>query len=183
MPTLALQVKADFANVTRLVPTGGVDAALLLGLECNSCREKHPNPVVMDPSNVDDMQKSRGEANLVITCPACRRENSASYVVRKPGSKGDGKMGEVAPWTEITVDVGAAPAWHTLATIEFRGITPLDPVVDTLLPDDATWTCYGTDSNTAFTDVQFDDGEWHDYDDKTSEEVAITDVAFRWLKV
>ena len=182
MPTLALQLKGDFQNVTRLVPTGGVDAALLLNLECNSCREQHPNAVAFEPSNVDEMQKSRGEANLVINCPACRRENSATFIVKKPGSKDEGKLGEVSPWSEVAADDGA-PEWHTICSLDFRGITPLDPSIDNVLPDDATWTCYGTESNTPFTDVQFEEGEWHDYDDKASDEVGITDVAFRWQKV
>lgn len=181
MPTLALQVQADLQNVTRLTPTDGVDAALLLGLECTSCHEQHPNAVALDPSNVDELQRSRGEANLIVNCPSCRHENSATYVVRKPGSKDDPKLGEIAPWSEIVSD--ESRGWQTLCTVDFRGMTPLDPSIDTLLPDGASWTCYGAESGTPFTDVQFEEGEWHDYDEKASDEVGIADVAFRWQKV
>lgn len=181
MPSLALQLQADFQNVTHLVPSNGVDAALLLGLECTSCREKHPNPVALEPSSIVELQRSRGEANLVVNCPNCRRENSASYVVRKPGSKEETQPGEISPWTEI--DAEDQNEWHTLCTVEFRGIQPLDPTIDTVLPDGVTWMCRGTDSNTPFADVQFEDGEWHDYDEKANDEVGITDVALRWQKV
>ncbi|KAI3624004.1 hypothetical protein GLX27_002761 [Malassezia furfur] len=181
MPSLALQAKAELQNVTDLVPSNGVDAALLLGLECNSCHEKHPNAVALDPSNVDELQRSRGEANLIVNCPSCRRENSATYVVRKPGSKGDLKLGEIAPWTALTAD--GAGNWQTLCTVDFRGMTPLAPEIDTLLPDGATWSCTGTESSTPFTDVQFEDGEWHDYDEKAGVEVGVVDVQFRWQKV
>jgi len=182
MPHLALQLKGDFVNVTRFVPAEGVDAALLLPVECTGCREAHPNAVAMEPSNIAELQKSRGEANLVINCPACRRENSATFVVRKPGSKDESGLGEVSPWSEIVPDDGA-PAWHTLCTIDFRGINPLDVRIDGLLTESSSWTCAGSESGTLFTDMVFEEGEWHDYDDKAGDEVAITDVEFRWVKL
>ncbi|WFD44128.1 hypothetical protein MPSI1_002794 [Malassezia psittaci] len=181
MPTLALKVQADLQNVTRLIPSDGVDSAILIKLECNSCRETHPNAVLLDPSNVAEMQRGRGEANLVMQCPNCRHENSATYVVRKPGGKGDLKLGEIAPWSEL--DAEKMSQWQTLCTVDFRGLTPLEPQIDALLPDGATWTCYGTESGTKFADVQFEDGEWHDYDEKAGDEVGIADVRFQWQKI
>ena len=181
MPNLALQLKGEFTNVTRLVPAEGVDAAILLQIECTSCHEKHPKLVAIEPSNVVEMQKSRGSANLIVNCPSCRRENSASFVVRKPGSKDEGKMGEVAPWSEI--DMSAGPDWHTLCTVEFRGMQPIDPSIQELLTDSSSWKCVGTESGTPFTDVQFEDGEWHDYDEKAGEEVRMTDIELRWQRV
>lgn len=183
MPTLALQIQAEYQNVTGLVPADGVESALMLRLECTSCREVHPNLVALDPANVDELSKSRGEANLVVSCPACRKENSASYVVRKPGSKEDAKMGEIAPWTPLKAQDDAAPTFHTLCTVEFRGLNPLDVKIDELLPPSHQWACTGTESGTTFSDVQFEDGEWHDYDDEAGDEVGITDVAIRWQKV
>ncbi|KAL4400274.1 hypothetical protein ACI68E_003191 [Malassezia pachydermatis] len=120
MPHLALQIKGDFANVTRFVPAEGVDAALLIPIECTHCHEAHPKAVALDPSNVDETEKSRGEVNLLVNCPACRRENTATFVVKKPGSKEDGKLGEVSPYAEIVTDDDNGPTWHTLCTVEFR---------------------------------------------------------------
>ncbi|WFD32455.1 hypothetical protein MSPP1_003503 [Malassezia sp. CBS 17886] len=159
MPKLALQLLADLQN------------------------EQHPNPVSLDPANVAELRRSSGEANLVMSCSSCRRENSASFVVRKPGGKGDAGFGEVAPWSEIVATEDGVPSWQTLCTVEFRGVAPVDSTVDSLLPDSETWSCCGAESGTPFTDVVFDDGEWHDYDEKAGDEVGITDVQLRWQKV
>ena len=176
MPTLALQLQADFGQVVGLVPADGVEAALLLPIECTSCHEAHPNPVALEPSNLTDMQKSRGTANLVVHCPSCRRENSATFVV--PSSRSD-----ASPWTPAAPDVDHTTGWHTLCTIDFRGMNPLDPSIDALLPESNSWTCSGAESSTPFTDVQFDDGEWHDYDDKAGDEVSITDVQLSLIHI
>lgn len=175
MPSFALQFRGALTNVSGLVPAEGVDAALLIPMECTSCHEEHPNPVALEASNVAEMQKSRGVANLVMHCPGCRRENAATFVVSKSE-----KLGEVSPWSAIDTDGD----WATLCTIEFRGMQPRTPTIHGLLTDSSSWTCRGTESGTPFTDVQFEeDGEWHDYDDKAGDEVSITEVELRWLKV
>lgn len=183
MPSLALQIQADCSQVVGLVPAEGVDAALLLSIECTSCHEAHPKPVALEPSHQADLQRSRGTANLVVHCPSCRRENSASFVVRQPGSRKDPAPGEVSPWTPVVSDADHTMGWHTLCTIDFRGMQPLATPIDALLTDSSSWTCRGAESSTLFTDVQFEDGEWHDYDDQAGDEVSITDVQVRWLKV
>ena len=99
MPSFALQFRGALTNVSGLVPAEGVDAALLIPIECTSCHEEHPNAVALEPSNVDEMQKSRGVANLVMHCPGCRRENAATFVVSKAE-----KLGEVSPWSAIDTD-------------------------------------------------------------------------------
>ena len=62
MPHLALQLKGDFVNVTRFVPAEGVDAALLLPVECTGCREAHPNAVVRN--YVSDIREMADRAGL-----------------------------------------------------------------------------------------------------------------------
>lgn len=181
MPNLALQLKGDLQNVTELVPADSLEAELLVSLKCTSCQEEHPRPVALVPSSVVEMQKSRGEATLVINCAGCRRENSASYVVKSSGGKEEGGLGKSAPWTPIIA--GDAPSWQTLCTVEFRGIEPLDPAIDGLLADSSSWKCKGTESGTPFNEVEFEDGEWHDYDEKAGDEVGITDVEVRWQRV
>ena len=56
MPSFALQFRGALTNVSGLVPAEGVDAALLIPIECTSCHEAHPNAVALEPSNVDEMQ-------------------------------------------------------------------------------------------------------------------------------
>lgn len=183
MPNLALQVEGDFQGVTQLEPAGGVDSEMLLRVKCTSCQDEHPRPVVLLASNVEEMQKSRGEANLVISCPTCRKENSAKFVVKSAGNKGDAKFGEASPWSPISPEPDSAPAFHTLCTIDFRGMEPLNTSVDDLLTDSSAWKCMGSSSKTLFDDVSFDDGEWHDYDEKAGDEVSIVDGTLRWKKV
>ena len=38
------------------------------------------------------------------------------------------------------------------------------------------WLATGLESGTKFTAIDLSDGEWYDYDDKTSEEVSIKDL-------
>jgi len=40
------------------------------------------------------------------------------------------------------------------------------------------WEAKGLESTTTFSGIDLQDGEWYDYDEKTSEEVSIKDV--RW---
>ncbi|PKI85762.1 hypothetical protein MVES1_000034 [Malassezia vespertilionis] len=183
MPNLALQVRADFEGVTGLVPEDGVHAEIMFPVTCISCHETHRNPVSLDPAGDVEMQKGRGTANLVMSCANCRREMSASFIVPKPGSKKDAKPGEISPYHEIAPVADARAAWHTLCTVEFRGMNPEDAQVDTLLAGDAKWACRGDESGTPFGDVEFDEGEWHDYDDKAGDEVGITEVKLQWKRV
>lgn len=177
MPNFALQLQGAFTNAEGLVPADGVGAALLVRVECTSCHEMHPNAVTLDPANVDELHTGRGEANLVISCPLCRRENSATFVVKKPGAKGEGKLGEVSPYTPVSEG-----GFGTVCTVEFRGLQPHEPGIDDVLPEGTAWACTGT-SGTPFGEVQFEDGEWHDYDENAGDEVSITDVQMRWHRV
>ena len=38
------------------------------------------------------------------------------------------------------------------------------------------WTTKGLESNTVFSGVELDQGEWYDYDEKAGEEVSIKDI-------
>ena len=44
------------------------------------------------------------------------------------------------------------------------------------------WLAVGLDSRTKFAGVELDQGEWFDYDEKTSEEVSIKDVKWEITK-
>lgn len=38
------------------------------------------------------------------------------------------------------------------------------------------WQAVGAESGTKFTGIDLTEGEWYDYDEKTSEEVSVTGV-------
>lgn len=48
------------------------------------------------------------------------------------------------------------------------------------LPDDyqGDWKASGLESGTKFTSIDLTEGEWFEYDEKSSEEVSIKDIKF-----
>lgn len=114
---LALQLKAQFTNVTSLHPTDP-DHTLMLRLKCTSCHEQHPKLVGVTPSDSHEMTKgARGSANLVMSCAFCKKESSA-------------KFEEPPLWRQIDAGDGGAE-WKTLCVLDFRGLEPVgfDPSV------------------------------------------------------
>lgn len=47
-----------------------------------------------------------------------------------------------------------------------------------LIPDQGEWEAKGTESSTLFAGIDLSDGEWYDYDEKTSEEVSIKETSW-----
>lgn len=45
-----------------------------------------------------------------------------------------------------------------------------------------TWSCSSTQSKTKFDEVEFDGGEWTDYDETGSVPVSIMELEGRWVK-
>lgn len=65
---LALQLKAQFNNVTDLKPQEE-DYTLMIRTKCSSCHEEHSKTVGVTPSDQHEMTKgARGSANLVMSC-------------------------------------------------------------------------------------------------------------------
>ncbi|CBQ69899.1 conserved hypothetical protein [Sporisorium reilianum SRZ2] len=168
MPKLALQLKAQFTNVTHLLPSDP-DHTLMLKLKCTSCHEEHSKLVGVTPSDEHEMTKgARGSANLVMSCSFCKKESSAKF--EEPTTK-------EPLWRPINADEQGA-TWQTLCVLDFRGLEPVgfDP--------SGAWTCKGLESGTTFDSVEFDDGvEWMDYDEKAGDEVSIMELEHRWQRV
>ena len=77
----------------------------------------------------------------------------------------------------IEADADSAPKWQTLCVLDFRGIEPVS------FSPQGTWVCKGIESGTKFDDVEFEDGEWMDYDEKAAQEVAISELSSQWKRV
>ncbi|POW17464.1 hypothetical protein PSHT_06382 [Puccinia striiformis] len=43
-------------------------------------------------------------------------------------------------------------------------------------PQHGEWNCKGAESGTKFKKIEFDDGEWHDYDEKSGLPVSVTNI-------
>ncbi|CCF50288.1 hypothetical protein NDA11_001103 [Ustilago hordei] len=170
MPRLALQLRAQFTNVTSLLPSDP-DHTLMLKLKCSSCHEEHSKLVGVTPSDQHEMTKgARGSANLVMSCNFCKKESSAKF---------DEPTQKEPLWKTIEADQDSGAEWQTLCVLDFRGLEPVgfDP--------QGQWTCKGTDSGTVFDKVEFEeDGtEWLDYDEKAGQEVSIMELESRWQRV
>ncbi|EPQ27217.1 uncharacterized protein PFL1_05140 [Pseudozyma flocculosa PF-1] len=167
MPKFALQLQAQFTNVTSLLPGDG-DYTLMVKTKCTSCHEVHPKLIGITPSDEKELQKGRDTANLVMKCNFCKKEASAKF--DEPTSK--------APlYRPIEANEDSGAEFQTLCVLEFRGLEPVEFVPQ------GTWTCKGLSSGTVFDAVEFDDGkEWMDYDEKAGDEVSIMELESRWQR-
>lgn len=155
--------------VLNAVPSGVTDIGFVDSLEqpfeftfkirCNSCREVHGNDVNINQYEKHSIQGSRGEANFVFRCKNCKRESSANVTTTKNNYNIENSGKNV-----------------TLLKMDPRGIDFVEfvPV--------GQFRCKG-ESGTAFDEVELEDGEWYDYDEKSGEEVSITDVKWDIIKV
>ncbi|CAO1626293.1 unnamed protein product [Sympodiomycopsis kandeliae] len=166
MPRLALQIRAQFENVTNLRPSSD-DYVLMVKTKCNSCQEEHPKLVGIQPGSEVEISGGRGVADLVMKCQFCKRESSAKF--EEPTSK--------APlWRPYTVSEDGGAEWQTLCILDARGLDLIgwDP--------EGTWSCSSTESKTKFEEVEFDSNEWTDYDENGNVPVSIMELEGRWVK-
>jgi len=161
MVRLLLSIKATLENVTNLVPAAD-DFEFFFGVKCTSCNEPHPKIVSLNRFEEHEVSTGkRSSAHFVWRCGHCKRESSAKFdPSSSPRSYSADANGQYAPF--ITIDCRG---------LEF---TSFDP--------QGVWKCVGTESGTPFTEVEFDNGEWVDYDEKTKEPVGISEIESEWSR-
>ncbi|KAK9446796.1 uncharacterized protein V1518DRAFT_423079 [Limtongia smithiae] len=161
---LALAISAELTGVTDLHPVDSADTPYTYSftVQCTSCREIHPNAVEVTAWESHELSGSRGEANFVWRCRACRRESSASFkmVAKQP-----------TPPTMYTAEDSGK--WKNVVEFDVRGLEFTDFQVT------GEWTCKSTENTTVFSEVDLEPGEWFDYDEKAGQEVMITDVKWQ----
>ncbi|KAH7114273.1 hypothetical protein B0J11DRAFT_540554 [Dendryphion nanum] len=152
---LALALTAELNGVTDLRPDDTEESPFFytFKVQCTSCRETHPNLVTMSRFETHDVSGSRGEANFVWKCKNCKREHSASI--------------KAAPASYPQSD---PPKKQNILEFDCRGLE------FTEFKAEGEWLATGAESNTKFTAIDIDEGEWFDYDEKSGEEVSITNV-------
>ncbi|KAG6381101.1 hypothetical protein JVT61DRAFT_5499 [Boletus reticuloceps] len=117
-------------------------------VQCTSCREVHPKIVSLN--RIEELEVSggrHGTAHLIWRCSNCKHENSAKF---------DTRFLSVRTQQLIPATSPASLLWNV-------------EVLSSLNLTRGQWTCKGTDSNTTFSDVEFLEGEWFDYDEKVCE--------------
>ncbi|KAL8702920.1 MAG: hypothetical protein Q9201_003900 [Fulgogasparrea decipioides] len=154
---LALTLTADLSGVTDLLPLDTADEPFFytFKVQCTSCRETHPSWVSISRFESSDISGSKGEANFVWRCKACKRESTANI---KDAPKA---YAQASP-----------PTRQTIIEFDCRGLE------FTEFQATGEWLAKGLETATKFSGIDLQEGEWFDYDEKAGEEVSIKDV--RW---
>ncbi|TFK57014.1 DUF866-domain-containing protein [Heliocybe sulcata] len=159
MVRLLLSIKADLENVTGLIPASD-SFEYFFEVKCTSCNEIHPKYVGLNRLEEKEVAGGKGStANFVWRCGLCKRESSAKFeAAHPPQAYQADSSGQFAP----------------LVTIECRGLefTSFDPR--------GTWKCVGAESGTHFDEVEFEGGEWVDYDEKAALPVSVMNLESKW---
>uniref|UniRef100_A0A1E1WYH3 Uncharacterized protein n=1 Tax=Amblyomma aureolatum TaxID=187763 RepID=A0A1E1WYH3_9ACAR len=159
MVKIGLQLRANLENITGFTPS--IDCVWRLKLKCMNCGEETTSWQTVEAANQTAMKGSRGEANLVLKCKLCSRQNSVDVLNDKLQ----------------TYTADSASNFATVAVFECRGVEPV--------AFDARdgFSAEATGSGTVFDDVKFESNEWADYDDKGKQAVGIYDLEFCFTKI
>ncbi|KAF8140337.1 DUF866-domain-containing protein [Boletus edulis] len=161
MVRLNLEIKAELENVTDLRPAMD-DFEYFFKVQCTSCREVHPKIVSLNRIEEREVSGGRhGTAHLIWRCSNCKHENSAKFDTSIP----------VCPYTATH-----SGNFSRILVVECRGLEFIE------FDPRGQWTCKGTDSNTTFFDVEFQEGEWFDYDEKGRLPVQVTSLEGRFTR-
>ncbi|KAJ5754967.1 hypothetical protein N7533_004510 [Penicillium manginii] len=125
-------------------------------VKCTSCHEIHPNWVGFNRFEEHEIPGSRGEANFVWKCRLCTKTHSAS-IISGPN----------------TYELQEKKTGQKIIEMDCRGLEFIE-----FKPAEGKWEAKGVESPTTFSDIELDEGEWYDYDEKTSEEVSIKDITW-----
>ncbi|KAI9866854.1 MAG: hypothetical protein M1813_000796 [Trichoglossum hirsutum] len=155
---LALTLVADLTGVTDLLPKDTPDNPYFytFKVQCTSCRETHPN------WESNELSGSRGEANFVWRCKTCKRESSAT--IKAPPT----------PYAQAS-----PPKRQKIIEFDCRGLEFTEFKADVRnfqRPYQGEFFATGVESNTPFSGIDLQEGEWFDYDEKSGEEVSIKDI-------
>ncbi|KAA1106341.1 hypothetical protein PGT21_033550 [Puccinia graminis f. sp. tritici] len=159
MVKLNVNLKAELDNLTDLQVEDPMNYQYFFKVKCSNCHEIHNNWVGISRSEEYPLSGSKGSANFVWKCQLCQREASASFI--------DLKAKAFPMYTKTQSQEHKAQA---ICTVECRGCEFVEYDIR------GSWTCKGAESGTEFQGIEFDDGEWHDYDEKSGLPVSVTNV-------
>ncbi|KAI8995038.1 hypothetical protein BDB01DRAFT_847020 [Pilobolus umbonatus] len=159
MVKLGLYIKADLENITDLKPVEEFEWSFKI--ECTSCHEKDPSWISFNPHESYDMNSSRGSANLVMRCKFCKRDGSAQF---EPSFKLQ------------SYNIEDTGKFKQIAQFDCRGLELVD------FQPRESWVAKGAESNSVFEDIDLTEGEWVEYDEKTSEPVGISNIEVQFKK-
>lgn len=155
-----LKIKAELENVTHLQPATD-DFEYFFQVKCTQCNEIHPKLISISREAEYEVAGGRGgTANFVWKCKSCKREANAKFDAASPTKPYSSENGQLEPFLILEC-----------RNLEFIGFDP-----------QGTWKCVGVESGTVFDDVDLTEGEWTDYDEKTTLPVGISKVEGEWSR-
>jgi len=188
MVKMALQLRADMENVTRLRPADLEEFGWELKLKCLSCdevskswhcvRQSEWSDLRTNQSRIGGLAAKRGEggrsrSNFVIKCKFCSWENFL----------------DVLSDTVCPYDQADSGTLKTIVVFDCCGVEPID-----FSPGEG-WECQGqkvknneADDSLGVTTgekflVDLSDGEWADFDQVLDCSTMVSEIDFRFVKV
>ncbi|KAJ5106797.1 Protein of unknown function DUF866 eukaryotic [Penicillium angulare] len=173
---LTLTLKAELEGVTALKPIDTEENPYFFTfkVQCSSCRETHPNWVSFNRFEQHEIPGSRGEANFVWKCRLCTKTHSASIITAPKEYDAEAKKAE-----QKIIEMDC----RGLEFIDFKADVSNVLVAYMHVPFysrriQGEWEAKGIESSTPFTAIDLLEGEWYDYDEKSSEEVSIKEITW-----
>lgn len=159
MVKLSLNLRAELDHLTELRLVDPLNYQFFFKVKCTSCHEIHPNWVEICRSAEYPLPGSKGNANFVWKCQFCKRDASASFT--------DLKLKSFPVYLQAH---SQDRKFQPICTIDCRGCEFIQFDLR------GSWCCRGDESGTEFTEIEFEDGEWHEYDEKASLPVSVTNI-------
>lgn len=159
MVKIGLQIRANLENVASF----GADEDIVwyLKLKCISCGEETSTWQTVEAGAKAAMKGSRGNANLVIKCKLCSRENSMDVLNDSLSS--------------YTVDDSLV--YKTIVAFDCRGVEPI------AFDARGGFFAVAINSGLKFSDIELQDNEWADYDEKDKQTVGVYELEHKFVKL
>lgn len=148
-----LSAKAELQGVAGLEPvdTPQDQFEYMFTIECTKCRTTHHKNIGINQYQTYELDK-KGVANFIYRCKECKSELNASI-------------------ERVKGNVQESNEWTKLLSIDARGVE------FKLFVPEGKFTVKGLKGSEF--ELELEEGEWYDYDDKTGEEVSVTEVEWR----
>ena len=174
MVKIGLQIRAQLENITKL-KADGEDFRWYLKLKCVGCGEVPDHWQYVTSTEKTPVKGGRGEANAVIKCKLCSRENSIDILTESLSSYNHADA--------------QANKFVTIIAFDCRGLEPIefDPRMGWIAngfkvaeEDDDT---EDQETGTTFNDIDLSEKEWADFDEKSGESTFISEFECQFVKL
>ena len=174
MVKIGLQLRAQLENVTNLKPEDD-EFRWYLKLKCIGCGEVPDHWQYITSTEKTPVKGGRGEANAVIKCKLCSRENSIDILPET-----------ITPYKYAD---SQANKFVTIVVFDCRGLEPIN------FDPRSGWVANGfkvatedddtedKETGSFFNEIDLSEKEWADFDEKSGESTFISDFQSEFVKI